>query len=141
MDDLSVRSLAGVSAETLCAASNEAFRDYPVSVQMTAGQLTTMMRQNDVDLRVSAGLFDNDARGRQVPEIHVPFQGGVQLAGGWDGAANTGLSGDVVAALWHLSPYPTGLVEIEMTLTSPACQRITSSSSWSLVPIISRRRH
>jgi len=57
-DALGVRSLADVSAEALCEASNQAFADYAVSVQMTVAQMRTMLRQNDVDLALSAGLFD-----------------------------------------------------------------------------------
>ena len=59
-EKLAVGNLAEISTEVLCAASNEAFRDYPVSVQMTPGQLRIMLGQNDVDLSLSAGLFDSN---------------------------------------------------------------------------------
>lgn len=60
VEALRVGSLAAVTPAVLCEASNEAFRDYPVSVQMTIAQLVTMLRQNDVDLGLSVGLFDGE---------------------------------------------------------------------------------
>ena len=57
-EDATVRSLQGISMETLLRATTEAFRDYPVDVQMTLEELESMLRQNSVSLDLSAGLFD-----------------------------------------------------------------------------------
>ena len=60
MSNVQVRTLGGITAPVLTEASNAAFADYPVSVQMTVGQMETLLRQNDVRLDLSAGLFDGD---------------------------------------------------------------------------------
>ncbi len=57
---MTVSSLRGISMETLSRASNEAFGDYAVDVQMTPAEMETLCRQNSVSLEDSAGLFDDE---------------------------------------------------------------------------------
>jgi ribosomal protein S18 acetylase RimI-like enzyme len=57
---VTVRDLGQIAMERIHQASTEAFRDYPVDVQMTIQELESMFRQNSVFLELSAGLFDGD---------------------------------------------------------------------------------
>jgi len=59
-DTVNARSLRGLHLGVLHRTSNEAFVDYPVDVRMTRGELESLLRQNDVVLELSAGLFDAD---------------------------------------------------------------------------------
>ena len=57
---IDVRSLTGLSFDTLAAAMNDAFSDYMVPMSMTAQQLENMQRRRGYIAEASLGAFDGE---------------------------------------------------------------------------------
>lgn len=59
-EEVSIRSLSGVSLDVITNAFNQAFADYLVPMHITVAQLQLKMKQEQIDLEWSAGAFAGD---------------------------------------------------------------------------------
>src|SRR5947207_5147289 len=75
---IDVRSLTGLSFDTLAAAMNDAFSDYMVPMSMTAPQLENMQRRRGYIAEASLGAFDGDRLVGFVFTCIDPFENGIR---------------------------------------------------------------